>query len=53
MVLTLNDYNSPCDITGCDEVALVEDHMGNKLCIDCMEKEISECGTTAEDYESI
>lgn len=50
-----NFFNAPavCDVTTCDEEATVIDEMGNFLCEDCMNQEIEDSDTTAEDYESI
>lgn len=41
-----------CDMAGCDSPAEYLDKMDNRLCQDCMEREIKESGTSQEDYET-
>ena len=42
-----------CDIVGCDQEPEYYDDQDNKMCEDCVNREMSESGTRYEDYELI
>ena len=42
-----------CENSTCDNEAMYFDTMDNKMCSECVEFEIVECGNSAEDYEFI
>ena len=42
-----------CDVIGCDQSPEFFDEMDNKLCQDCVDREIQEEGHSPEEYEGI
>lgn len=42
-----------CEVMGCENEAEFWDAMDNKMCADCVEREIREEGTPEEDFETL